>query len=234
MADLLTTKEILVALDNIIKKAEKYICIFTYNIKIDPNYLARLRNASKRDIKITIVFGVDNGDDQLIQDLLEMPNCQVYFKEYLHAKFYYNEKELLVGSMNLSEASAKNNFELGVLFKADEYSTIIKKVKEEAKEIISDAVLWKNIKRHQNSFGNQLTYKPQNFKDNFKSNGGTCIRCGTSISFDTGKPLCKDCYYEWAEWENEFYIENFCHKCGKRKDEISFAKPQCYSCFSTF
>ncbi len=50
MAELLTTKEILASLDNIIKKAEKYICIFTYNIKIDPNYLTRLRNASTCDV----------------------------------------------------------------------------------------------------------------------------------------------------------------------------------------
>ncbi len=56
-------------------------------------------------------------------------------KEYLHAKFYYNEKELLVGSMNLSEASSKNKFELGVLFKGDEYSSVISKVKEEAKRL---------------------------------------------------------------------------------------------------
>src|SRR5579871_3031672 len=146
MADLLTTKEILAALDNIIKKAEKYLCIFTYNIKIDQSYLTRLRNASKRGIKITIVFGVDNGDDKILDELLSMSNCMVYFKEYLHAKFYYNEKELLVGSMNLSEASAKNNFELGVYFKGEEYIEAIKKVKEEAKEIITDATEWKKLR----------------------------------------------------------------------------------------
>jgi hypothetical protein len=39
MAEILTAKETAATLENIIKKAEKYICIFTYNIKIDPNYL---------------------------------------------------------------------------------------------------------------------------------------------------------------------------------------------------
>ncbi len=138
----------LAALDNIIKRAEKYICVFTFNIKIDPTFLARLRNASKRNISITIVFGVNSGDDNIIQELLAIPTCKVYFKEYLHAKFYYNEKELLVGSMNLSEASAKNNFELGVLFSGDEYLSVIKKVKEEAKEIISDAREWSKANDH--------------------------------------------------------------------------------------
>jgi phosphatidylserine/phosphatidylglycerophosphate/cardiolipin synthase-like enzyme len=230
MADLLTTKEILAALDNIIKKAEKYICIFTFNIKIDPNYLARLRNASKRGIQIKIVFGVDNGDNQILKELLEMPNCTVYFKEYLHAKFYYNEKELLVGSMNLSEASAKNNFELGVLFKGDEYLSVIKKVKEEAKEIISDATEWKDLQRRQPRPEFGLVVKPS--PSSSKSSGtGSCVRCSNQIKYNPEKPLCINCYHEWAEWENEDYIETFCHSCGKKKDDISFAKPECRSCY---
>jgi phosphatidylserine/phosphatidylglycerophosphate/cardiolipin synthase-like enzyme len=230
MAELLTTKEILAALENIIKKAEKYICIFTFNIKIDQNYLARLRNASKRGIQITVVFGVDNGDDQVLNELLSMPNCTVYFKENLHAKFYYNEKELLVGSMNLSEASAKNNFELGVHFKSEEYTSVIKKVKEEAKEIISDAVLWKE--RGTQPF-HEVVWEPSKMspsKDK-KTNSGACIRCNVQIKYNTQKPLCIDCYHEWAEWENEYYIETYCHACSRKKEDISFAKPECVQCY---
>jgi phosphatidylserine/phosphatidylglycerophosphate/cardiolipin synthase-like enzyme len=230
MADLLTTKEMLAALENIIKKAEKYICIFTFNIKIDPNYLTRLRNASKKGVQIKIVFGIDNGDNQILQELLNMPNCTVYFKEYLHAKFYYNEQELLIGSMNLSEASAKNNFELGVLFKGEEYLNVIKKVKEEAKEITSDAIEWKELKKTQNMRRTEFPLKPASFSD---KNTGTCIRCDIKIPFNPEKPLCLDCYHEWAEWENEYYIEIFCHNCGKRKNDISFAKPECYTCYSS-
>lgn len=248
MAELLTTKEILVALDNIIKKAEKYICIFTYNIKIDPNYLVRLRNAAKRDVKITVVFGVDNGDDKILQELQSMPNCTVYFKEYLHAKFYYNEKELLVGSMNLSEASAKNNFELAVLFQGDEYLNVIKKVKEEAKEIISDSLLWQDRNKtkqksnakpapNQKTQVRPLPEKKSKLKLfsflNASDDTGCCIRCGDEIDHDPYKPLCTDCYYEWAEWENEYYIENYCHSCGKEKNDISFAKPECRSCYNS-
>jgi hypothetical protein len=221
MAELLTTKEILVALDNIIKKAEKYICIFTYNIKIDQNYLSRLRNASKRNVTIIIVFGVDNGDPDVVEEVLNLPNTTVYFKEYLHAKFYYNEKELLVGSMNLSEASAKNNFELGVLFKDAEYQTAIKKVKEEANEIINDAVKFEGPKK-QSPIVFPLSKK------------GACIRCAKAIEYNPTKPLCLRCYGEWSEWENEYYQEEFCHRCGQEKFGISFAFPQCNSCYKEF
>lgn len=237
MAELLTTKEILVALENIIKKAEKYLCIFTFNIKIDQNYLTRLRNASKRGINITVVFGVDNGDHTIINALLEMPNCTVYFKEYLHAKFYYNEKELLVGSMNLSEASAVKNFELGVYFTGEEYQKIIKKVKEEAKEIIEDSKKFNPIINEQpKSSFSRRTFTPiiNNHKTDSKKHKGACIRCHQEIKYNPEKPFCSDCFFEWAEWENEYYIENFCHCCGQKNDSISFAKPECYSCYNNF
>lgn len=221
MAELLTTKEILAALDSIIKKAEKYICIFTYNIKIDPNYLSRLRNASKRNVAITIVFGVDNGDPAVLKEVMSLPNATVYFKEYLHAKFYYNEKELLVGSMNLSEASAKNNFELGVLFTGQEYQSVIGKVKAEAKEIVGDAIKFSGP-------------EPPRPTSTIGPTAGICIRCAIPIELNPHKPLCRNCYSEWAEWENEYYQEEFCHRCGQEMAGISYAYPQCNKCYKQY
>jgi phosphatidylserine/phosphatidylglycerophosphate/cardiolipin synthase-like enzyme len=221
MTELLTTKETLVALENIIKKAEKYICIFTYNIKIDPNYLSRLRNAVKRGVKITIVFGVQSGDPEVIDSVLNIPGVEVYFKEYLHAKFYYNEKELLVGSMNLSEASAKNNYELAVLFTSEDYQRVIKKVKEEAKEIIDDSQRWKV----------SIPSKSESTYTKVPSKRGLCIRCGNDIKYDPLRPLCPKCYSDWSEWENEYYQEIFCHSCGQKKGDISYAKPECIKCY---
>jgi len=229
MADLLTTKEILGALESIIKNAEKYICIFTFNIKIDPNYLTRLKNAAKRGVKITIVFGVENGDYELLDDLINIENCTVYFKQYLHAKFYYNEKELLVGSMNLSEASAKNNFELAVYFKGDEYKSTIPKVKKEAKEIIDDAKLWNNP----HGPDDFVDFDEDNLEEEFlkRPTVGRCVRCKQELEYNLAKPLCRDCYQQWSDWENEYYPENYCHSCGIKHDDISYAKPECYNCY---
>jgi hypothetical protein len=190
--------------------------------------MARLRNASKRGIEIIVVFGVDNGNSEIINELLEMENCKVYFKEYLHAKFYYNEKELLIGSMNLSESSAKNNFELGVKFDGEEYKDYITKVKEEAKEIIEDAIDWPKLKKS-NSKGKK-TLESKSVKT-LTYNDGFCIRCDTDIAFNPQKPLCPECYQSWYEWENPDYIEEFCHSCGKEKEFITFNAPECYHCY---
>lgn len=242
MAELLTTKETLVALDNIFKTAEKYICIFTFNIKIDENYLSRLRNASKRGVEIIIVFGVGEAKQEVIDNILAIPKCTVYFKEYLHAKFFYNEKELLVGSMNLSEASAKNNFELSVLFKQEDYLNVIGKVKSEAKEIISDAKLWSEIRRANQP--SQIAEVPQKEKwpapsqknenkvyTTHKSSNnvklkGFCIRCKSSIKLDHTRPFCIDCYNEWVEWENDYYEEKYDHFTGEKSNgDTSMALP---------
>jgi ribosomal protein S14 len=63
-----------------------------------------------------------------------------------------------------------------------------------------------------------------------EKSSGYCVRCGDTLSFNISKPLCRDCYTEWAEYENEDYEENFCHHCGKEKD-VTFAKPVCYNCY---
>lgn len=222
MAQVLTTKEIAAALDNIIKDAEKYICIFTYNIKIDGIYLSRLRNAAKRGVKITIVFGVERGRPDIMLQLKHLPNCTIYFRPYLHAKFFYNEKQLLIGSMNLSEASEERNCELGALFSVGDDRELFKKVKAEAREIISDA----------QPLISEVFSVSSNKHNDEHSTQGHCIRCSSPINYNPLKPFCISCYTEWAEWENEYYTEVFCHLCGQRKSGISFARPECKSCYS--
>lgn len=225
MARVLTTKEIAATIDDIIKNAEKYICLFTFNITIGETYLSRLRNAAKRGVNITVVFGVDNGEPDLLKELHSIPGCEVYFKRYLHAKFYYNEKDLLVTSMNLSEASERNNYELGVHMNVKTSPDEFQKVKREAREIINDATLWTKLNQ---SMGNSSA---KHRTDSKMDSPGKCVRCGKGIPYNPMKPLCVICYHEWSEWENEFYQENFCHNCGKEKAGISFAKPECPSCY---
>lgn len=226
MAETLTTKEIAVALDNIIKRAEKYICIFTFNIKIDETYMSRLRNAAKRGVQIVVVFGVNNGKPEVLKSLQEISGCKVYFKEYLHAKFFYNEKQLLVGSMNLSEASEKNNYELSVLMSVADYPELFKKVKEEAREIIGDAIEWSKI-----SVTNTNSTSISTTTSLASTTKGKCIRCAKTIGYNPGRPLCHNCYSEWSEWENEYYLESYCHHCGKEREGVSFAHPECKTCY---
>lgn len=57
-----------------------------------------------------------------------------------------------------------------------------------------------------------------------------CIRCGTTISFNPGKPLCRRCYQSWARFGNSDYPEKCCHGCGS-SHRVTIARPLCRSCY---
>ena len=59
---------------------------------------------------------------------------------------------------------------------------------------------------------------------------GYCIRCGDRKKFDFQKPLCKDCYDEWAFYSNPDYEEDCCHKCG-RDWSTTIDRPLCTNCW---
>lgn len=80
------------------------------------------------------------------------------------------------------------------------------------------------------NFTNKKTSAPVEKVSTKKTNTGYCIRCQKSIPLDPDRPLCKECYSEWAEYENEDYEEDYCHNCGK-ESKVNFAKPVCYSCY---
>ena len=59
---------------------------------------------------------------------------------------------------------------------------------------------------------------------------GHCIRCGKKKKLDFQKPLCGNCYEEWAFYGNPDYEENCCHKCG-RNWSTTIDKPLCIHCW---
>ena len=59
---------------------------------------------------------------------------------------------------------------------------------------------------------------------------GYCIRCGDRKKFDFKKPLCLDCYDEWAFYSNPDYEEDCCHKCG-RDWGTTIDRPLCTNCW---
>lgn len=59
---------------------------------------------------------------------------------------------------------------------------------------------------------------------------GYCVRCGTGIQFNCKRPLCSDCYDEWARWGNPDYEENYCHECCEEA-VTSMKRPLCHQCY---
>ena len=128
----------------------------------------------------------------------------------LHAKCYLNEKMAVIGSMNMYEFSEKNNREMGVLV-----------TREHDPDVFEDA--WNETKS---------IYAEVKFESStLASAQGFCIRCSGQIGFTPKKPLCENCYKEWAKFKNKNYREKHCHKCGNL-EATTVVRPLCGTCFT--
>ena len=192
-------------------------------------YRERLKAAVQRGVEVSILFGKSkNLDAETIHDLKDC--ASFYYYEDLHGKCYYNEEEMVVTSMNMYEASEKNR-EFGIrLTKSDtKDNKIYEKCEMECSEIFSLSDPIKHFDQLQVSFSVNTSEKKE--IHNKPHNSGYCIRCGKPINYNPSRPLCEDCYETWSYYQNPDYEENYCHKCGEEEFGISYAKPECSSCY---
>lgn len=208
MAEFLTTKGIASNIEKIIIEAEEEIIIISPYIKFSQDFINRIIEASENGVNVKIVYGKELLK-QSQKKLLDSLNIDLYFLENLHAKCYYNEKSMIITSMNMYDYSEINNREMGILIDANEDYKIFEKAKKEALSIFKYATVEK------------IKYKMEK---------GHCIRCNDKINFNPQKPFCRDCFTEWNYWENYDYEENYCHCCGK-KHNTTMKAPQCLNCF---
>lgn len=233
MAEFLTTSGTSHYIEQIIIDAKDKLFLVSPYLKLSKTLYERLKDASMRKVPITIVYGKDELNNAQWSSLNDLPTIRVLYMDNLHAKCYFNEKQMVITSMNMYEFSEKNNREMGLLIHADSDPSIYAKAVTETNSIIQAAKLKTGGTRNSNFI---VEEKPKNYYQNNSNNqnsipkNGYCIRCETSISFDTEKPLCYKCYNKWAEYSNFDYMENVCHCCGNDND-VSFDRPVCYSCF---
>jgi acyl carrier protein len=115
MAKLLTTKGISFFCDELFKTSKEFVYLVSAYIKIDKILEERIIEAVDSGLKVVLIFGKDKKQADSISNVL-FSKIEILFYENLHAKFYVNEKRLLVTSMNLHSFSESNNREIGVLF----------------------------------------------------------------------------------------------------------------------
>ena len=147
---------------------------------------------------------------RIINKLERMHNVEVYCNSNdFHAKCYFNENEVLITSMNLSNRS---KLEIGVLISKE-----------------WDSSLYLNSMRLVNEICKQMGLRPTKVNELKKEVRGYCIRCKGRIPYDPNRPLCDMCYSIWSFYFNPFYVENYCHKCGKSFN-VSYNMAFCVEC----
>ncbi len=124
MSKFVTGKELETAVYDIIWDAKDVLLIVSPYIKLD-DYFKKLFDKHKNDPKLhlLLVFGKNEKDVKRSMNKVDFdyfkkfPNVSIIYVPKLHAKYYGNEKQGVITSINLYDYSFVNNIEFGVFSK---------------------------------------------------------------------------------------------------------------------
>ena len=170
-----------------------------------------------------------------MRNLNKQYGYDVILVDRLHTKLYFNEKKVLISSMNLYDSSKENNYELGYIIKGRSRS---KRFKE---KVIENDILslepvnilkgryYKSLEEEEDKTEGKTTEEGKRENQNTCDDLGYCIRCGNRINQNPYYPLCSECYNVWSDFSNPYYTECYCHICGKEYP-TSKQQPICEEC----
>jgi len=201
MADFFTGKALDEKLTDIIWKANKELIILSPFIRLDEyskKIFSKLKNSP--ELEIILVFGKNEGETHrsLNQDDLEFfkdfENIVIIYCSNLHAKYYSNENEALLTSLNLLGKSMTGNIEYGISFSTSKL-TIDK--------LYSDSINSTNevIKSNPCVFVKRPLYKKTNL-------GLSKKHLGHMVLFDQTNALYRNRNFE-QKFYNDFEYELF-------------------------
>ena len=123
----------------LINESEKELVIIVPYIKTSNRIYNHLYEANNRGVETTIVYRENKLNDSEKVKLQQLDNLNLMHHPNIHCKCYYNEKYLIISSINLYEYSEENNREMGVLFSKESLPGLLNNVAEN-EHIFKDAV----------------------------------------------------------------------------------------------
>jgi len=100
----------------LINETKSELVIIVPYIKTSDRIYNHLLEANKRGVETILIYRENKLSATERAKLEALDNLNLMYHPNVHAKCYYNEKYMIIGSMNLYEYSEKNNREMGVLF----------------------------------------------------------------------------------------------------------------------
>ncbi len=231
MAKFLTTKGTSYQIEQIIIEAKFKLVLISPYLQLSKTFYERLKDASANGVAIKIIYGKDELKPNEKNSLADLKNVELFFFENLHAKCYFNERSMVITSMNMYEFSEVNNREMGVFIDKVEDNALFDSAVNETLSILksSESIQLRKSDRSQSQTeSKQIDSKQTKYKKEIR---GYCIRCQTRIAYDPTRPYCAECYSSWIQYENVDYQESVCHRCGEY-DSTSMNRPQDYKCYS--
>lgn len=131
MAQFLTGIKLEEAVLDLIYNARKRLLIVSPFIKLDEYFRKKVfdKLSGNSELEIIIVFG--KNENQVIRSFnrddfeyfKKFPNISIVYVPNLHAKYYANERESIITSLNLYDTSFKQNIEFGVKSESNLFNT---------------------------------------------------------------------------------------------------------------
>jgi hypothetical protein len=116
MAQFLNTAAAYAEIENIIDQAEKKLVIISPHIRMAQPLFERLLLASENNnLSVTIVCRGKDLKPEEIRTLGKISRLDIFDLPNLHARCFYNEKSMVITSLNLYDFARTNNREMGLL-----------------------------------------------------------------------------------------------------------------------
>ena len=242
MVAFLTTSKAYATIEEIIDKATTKVVLISPYIRISDQLFDRLKHIDRQGIRTIVVCRGKDLDTEEKGRLRQLKNLELRFDEDLHAKCFYNEKFMVITSLNLFDYSRQHNREMGILLSSDEDADTFKEALREANFIVDGAkkdspirnIIREAVKEAKAVVDSPTVGDVRKAKtSSTRKNGGYCIRCKANIPLDPSKPYCENCFSVWVKYEDPAYKEKYCHWCGKTtKTTIEY--PLCRSCYNKY
>jgi hypothetical protein len=232
MAEFLTTSGTISRVKQLVTQARERLVIISPEPRFSPGLIARLQEADRRGVEITLVHRADAPDREIPPALKPLKSVSAWFVPNLHATCYFNETGVVVTSMSLSQEPGAGR-EMGVFIAASEeaYGAARREI-DEMIASVKPAPPPAPIPRPSVSMRGWRSSSQTPTSASLGVSRGFCVRCRTAIGVDAERPLCLPCFDAWAEaGSNEVYPERYCHDCGKEAPTTS-ATPFCDTCFA--
>jgi phosphatidylserine/phosphatidylglycerophosphate/cardiolipin synthase-like enzyme len=122
----------------IINEAQEYLTLITPYLKLHTRLKDALKAKSK-ELNLILLYGKEelNPNERAFFD--RFSNFQILYKKRLHAKCYFNEKKVLITSMNLYEFSHNNNVECGILVHREANSELYNEIVSYFKNVLKSS-----------------------------------------------------------------------------------------------
>ena len=119
--EFLFDNQLISSVEKLIRDAKKSLLLVSPFIDLDARIKDALNEKKERhDFELNVLFGKNENNyyKSIKKDSLaffkQFPNVEIRYNERLHAKFYQNDSDFIMTSLNLYDYSLANNIEIGV------------------------------------------------------------------------------------------------------------------------